>query len=387
MKSERRSRKSKPSKRRRTGGGGATDGRKPAGLPRGVADRLILAQADKILPGNVLMILTTGTALGKHLIRERPEVIWKIFTCEHFYLTAIVNALSDDDDVAADSDVELFCTPDLPPGEFDTVVFPTDSKSSAELTRDLLQAAANQLKPGGRLIVSSNNPKDHWLHQHLKDTIGRTTVVQDKHGVCYISRQSDQKNKQKCFRNEFAFRDGERLIRCVSRPGVFSHRRVDAGARALIRSLDLVAEYPKFRKKPVRKIVEMGSGCGSVSTAAALRFPDASVLAVDSHARAVQATQETAALNDATNVSAMLTSNGVVPDAGQHDVFLCNPPYYSDFRISELFLQSAAETLRPGGLVHVVTKRLDWHENRMIELFANATPHKFGQYDVIVSRR
>ncbi|MEQ9407005.1 MAG: methyltransferase [Fuerstiella sp.] len=352
-----------------------------------MADRLILSQSDQILGGDALMVLVTGTALAKHLTQARPDVHWKIFTCEHFYLTAVVNALSEGNEDAADgADVELYCTPDLPAGSFDTVVFPTDSRGSSELTRDLLQSVSEQLKDTGRLIISTNNARDHRLHEHLKKTFGRTTVIRDPQGICYIARKNEKAVKPKDFRCEFAFRDNERLIRCVSRPGVFSHRRVDAGARALIRSLDLLAEDAAFRGRPLKRILEMGCGCGAVSAAAALRYPDARVLAVDSHARAVQATQDTAALNDITNVSVMLTSNGVVPDSGQHDLFLCNPPYYSDFRISELFLQSAAEAVRPGGRIHLVTKLTDWHENRMIELFANATVHRFGEYDVVVSR-
>lgn len=373
---------------RRSGGAENSRQRATATLPRGIADRLILAQTDHILPGRALLMLISGTALAKHLTQAVPSIDWNIFTCEHFYMNAVIDALSDEENGnATGGQIELFCTPDPPEGIFDTIIFPTDSKSSSELTRDLLQAADHRLSPTGRLIVATNNPKDQWLYEHLKATFGRITVVRDRQGICYIARKGSRANKQKDFRCEFAFRDGDRLVRCQSRPGVFSHRKMDAGARALIRSMDLLAEDPKFRKRPPRQIIEMGCGSGAVATAAALRFPDARVLAVDSHARAVQSTEETAALNQAGNVEVLLTSDGQVPGAGQFDLYLCNPPYFSDFRISEVFLQSASEALRPGGRIHLVTKLLDWHENRMIELFANAAAHPFGDYQVIVSRR
>lgn len=355
--------------------------------PRSISDRLILAQVDQILPGNALLMLVTGTSLAKHLTQLRPEVHWDIFTCEHFYLSAVVNALSEvDDEEAARTEIELHCMPDIPAGEFDTVIYPTDSKGSSELTRELLQSITNQLKPDGRLIISTNNARDHWLHEHLKEIFGRVTVIKDKKGICYIARKVQGVRKQKDFRCEFAFRDGERLIKCVSRPGVFSHRRVDAGARALIRSVDLLNEDKRFSKKPLWRIVEMGCGCGPAATAVALRFPKAGVIAVDSHARAVQSTEHTAQLNGAKNVAVVLTSDGTVPAPGTHDLYLCNPPYYSDYRISELFLQSAVDSLRPGGRVHLVTKLTDWHLNRMTEIFGNAETHTFGGYDVIVSK-
>lgn len=352
--------------------------------PRSAADRLLLDRAGDILPGKALLLLVSGTAVARHLVRARPDVTWSIHTFEHFYVSATVKAIEEDEELA-DVDLQLFCTPDLPEGPFETVVMAADSRGSAELTRDLLQSAANRLKDGGRLVVSTKNARDHWLHERLRETWGRTSVHRSRSGICYVARKPEQPARQKQFDCEFAFRDGERLIRCCSRPGVFSHRRVDGGARALIRSLERLTQ--DTARRPPQRIIDMGCGSGAVATAAALRFPNATVVGVDSHVRAVQSTERTAALNDADNVSVLLSSAGVPEEAGQFDLFLCNPPYYSDYRISEIFLQSAADCLRPGGRIHLVTKLRDWHENRMIEFFANADVHEIGEYVVIASRR
>jgi predicted RNA methylase len=411
---------SKSRKRHRTTAGDTRNKEKSRrSIPRGAAERLTLEHSDKILAGDALLVLLKGTALATHLIDRHPNVSWKIFTFEHLFLTSLVDSLSEAEPTADHvADIELFCLPDLPNGPFDTVVLPTDSRASSELTRDVLQTIASELKPNGRLIVSTNNARDHWLHKHLQATFGRITVFRDKHGICYVARQREVKAKAKDFHCEFAFRahlDGPdaapdaspsenliedssskarasteataRLIRCASRPGVFSHRKIDAGARALIRSLSLLGAQSSRKSRRPERVVEMGCGCGAVATATALEYSKAKVLAVDSHARAIQATEATAALNAANNVSVLLTSDGNIPNAGSWDLFLCNPPYYSDFRISELFLQSAAEALTFGGRIHLVTKLTDWHQNRMTEIFANAEVHRFGEYDVIVSTR
>lgn len=355
--------------------------------PRSAADRILLAHADQIRAGRALLVLLKGTALARHLIAERPEPHWDLHVFEHFYLTALVNTLSEENALPQDAQVELFCTPDFPDHRYDTVVLPTDSRGSSELMRELLQTIAWQLSEDGRLVISTNNAKDHWLHQTLKSHFQKVTVLKHDDGICYVARRPDRSKRRKSHDCEFAFRDGERLIGCYSRPGVFSHRRVDAGARALIRSLEHAeTQLPQLRTGKA-KIMDMGCGCGAVATAAALRYPHAQVVAVDSHARAVQSTEKTAALNSADNVAVELTSTGLVAGSESFDLFLCNPPYYSDYRISELFLQSAAEMLRPGGFVHVVTKLSDWHENRVIEIFANAVVHRYGEYDVIVARR
>ena len=41
---------------------------------------------------------------------------------------------------------------------------------------------------------------------------------------------------------------------------------------------------------------------------------------------------------------------------GTFDVFVGNPPYYSDYRIADVFLQTAARALKPGGVCYTVCK-------------------------------
>ena len=41
---------------------------------------------------------------------------------------------------------------------------------------------------------------------------------------------------------------------------------------------------------------------------------------------------------------------------GSFDVFAGNPPYYSDYRIAEVFLETAVRALKPGGTCYTVVK-------------------------------
>ena len=41
---------------------------------------------------------------------------------------------------------------------------------------------------------------------------------------------------------------------------------------------------------------------------------------------------------------------------GTFDVFAGNPPYYSDYRIADVFLETARRALKPGGLCYTVCK-------------------------------
>ena len=60
-------------------------------------------------------------------------------------------------------------------------------------------------------------------------------------------------------------------------------------------------------------------------------------------------------------ITAMLSSDGSVPDRGGYDVALANPPYFAHFRIAELFLEAAQAALRPGGGLWIVGKHYEWY--------------------------
>ncbi len=77
-------------------------------------------------------------------------------------------------------------------------------------------------------------------------------------------------------------------------------------------------------------------------------------------------------------MTAILDHEGKAPEPGTFDLALGNPPYYSDFRIAEIFLQGARRALKPGGRVLMVAKSHAWFDARMPELFddVRSIPHK-----------
>ncbi len=344
------------------------------------SDRLVFDLTPTLTGPNVLVLLMHGTTLASALREARPELNFTFYTPEHFYFRTLQQFHTD----AANT--TLVCAADLPDGTFDEVIFPTLLGDSSEVAQELIQSAHMRLKSGGRMIASTNNPKDRWVQSQLKAIFSKVDITKQKHGVSFVATKSTPLKKPRGFRARSAFRMGERLIFCESRPGVFSHRRIDGGARALIKSLAFLKseDNPKLAFEPQR-IVEMGCGCGAVSMAAAVEFPNAHILAIDSDARAIESTLASAKLNQITSVETLQTSDGKVPEPKTWDLLVGNPPYYSDYRISELFLQAAKNSLRPGGRVHIVTKLLDWHGARMKQLFNNVQAHIIGEYTVFTA--
>ena len=80
---------------------------------------------------------------------------------------------------------------------------------------------------------------------------------------------------------------------------------------------------------------------------------------VDSHSRAVEAAKENAARLDVP-AEVILSDDGTPARMdGTFDVFVGNPPYYSDYRIADVFLETAKRALKPGGVAYTVCKNAD----------------------------
>jgi len=244
----------------------------------------------------------------------------------------------------------------MPEGPFDLAVVPVDAGGEAELTRDILQMALDRLRIGGSLVAAVDNPRDTWLRGQLAATGEKVRVRPaeggDPRSICYLVEKTRPCRKIRDFSCEVVFRDRDRLLTAFTRPGVFAHRRIDPAARHLLAAVDLA---------PETRVLEIGCGSGCVSLGLAARHPSVHVHAIDSSARAVDCTRRAADHNGLANISVALEAAGEVAEPGSFDLALANPPYYSDFRIAELFVRTARQALAPGGTLLVITKQPGWY--------------------------
>jgi 16S rRNA (guanine1207-N2)-methyltransferase len=326
--------------------------------------------------GNRILCTTLGRAQAAvQLARDRPQgcvACW--FIDEHQgQLAAESHAAA-----GAPSNLELYCQADPPEATIDLAVIPLSMRGEAEFTREVLQAACLRLEIGGTLIAAVDNPRDQWVREQLAGLFTKVTVQPHDDTVVYIARKTTEPRKVRDFTCRFTYRDRERLIHAVSRPGVFAHRRVDPGARQLLAAAEVA---------PGTRVLDIGCGAGTVAIALAVRDASARVHAVDGNARAVECTLAGAALNDLPNITAELNSTGHYRDAAPYDLAVANPPYYADYRIAELFLGAAHRALRPGGRVLIVAKQTQWYEDFMPATWSNVEHHPSKRYHIITATR
>ena len=238
--------------------------------------------------------------------------------------------------------VKAVCSPHLPEGPWDVIRFKTGPKRmSGELALDQLQEIhllMRQQKPAPKfeLVYDGKERDRNDLLNKIKDDPDR---VRDFSATWKASVP------------------GIDPLTFTSFPGCFCHRRQDEGGLALaeVVSKDLSSSIQQSSLNP-RRLLDMGCGCGLVGLLIAKAVKGVQLVGVDSHSRAIEA----ANLNAQTlGVGAeMILADSGTPARmdGTFDVFVGNPPYYSDYRIADVFLETAKRALKPGGVCYTVCK-------------------------------
>lgn len=274
--------------------------------------------------------------------------------------------------------VSVICQANLPKGPFDAIVMPTRKDGDAELLREQIQQAFLALREGGQLWVSSNNPNDHWVGKQIREVFSKCRQpFHDERGVIYRATRVGKLKRERDFSCQSTFRYGDRILTVYSRPGVFAHRRVDNGARAILKTMQV---------RPGETVLDIGAGSGVLSLAAATQNEGSPVWAIDSNCRAIDCLRRAIDLNGLTNIQCLLSHDGAGLD-NVADVCLANPPYYANFAVAERFLEIAQQALRPNGRLYLVTKFPQWYADHLGRWFASGEIHPVGNYHVVVALR
>ena len=323
--------------------------------------------AVRAVPGRVLAAGNRSGGVAVAAMRRWPEaeVVAHAFDCHH--ARAIRKRLLDEGlparNVRCAAGVGVAGTDALQPDEetrqaFDVAFFMTTPQSMpAELVLDQLQDIHENLAEGGTLYAAFEGDADAALKTMKLVWNAVNVVKRAKHAVLFraVKRGAPVKTRDFAATWEASVPGGEPLA-FTTYPGCFCHRRPDAGGLALA---EVAAREVTANRGPL-KILDMGCGCGLVGllVADALRRngKQFDLTLIDSHARALAAAKVNAA-RAGIDAEFILSDDGIPRGrVGEYDLFVGNPPYYSDYRIAEVFLETAYRALKPGGICLTVVK-------------------------------
>lgn len=270
--------------------------------------------------------------------------------------------------------VKAVCSAHLPEEPWDLIRFKTGPKiHSGELALDLLQEInLLQKKCGAKVEV---------------DFVGKE---RDKNDL--LNKIKNDPDRVRDFSAKwFASVPGGPKLEFTSFPGCFCHRRLDEGGLALaeVVAKDLAASSSAPPSSSLR-LLDMGCGCGLVGLliAKSLSPPSSfSLTLVDSHSRAVEAA-ELNAKAFGVEAEVILSDNGTPARMdGTFDIFVGNPPYYSDYRIADVFLETAKRALKSGGICYTVCKNAAGLEPVQKRYFPEVEIIKRRGYAVLESKK
>jgi len=293
---------------------------------------------------------------------------------DRFYCDKMVHNLKHNES----QHLEVRCQADIE-GEFDAILWQqTRANLVKEYVFDLMQQAHGALKKGGKLFLSLEE-KDKHITEKMQYLFGGATIEgRDDNGLVLIGKKKNNKIDYSDYNDDFTFASpmGD-MLPFRSLPGVFAHHRIDEGAKAIMEKIEIADG---------QTLLDMGCGIGSIGITLAKANNLKKVYFVDSNSRALRATEYNCQKNGLENYEVILSAAGFKAP-GKVNVFAGNPPYFSDYRIAELFVITAKENLIKGGKAWFVTKNPWKLIDIMRDHFGNCREIRLHGYSLLVGER
>lgn len=227
------------------------------------------------------------------------------------------------------------------------------TKGDGTAERDLFVLEQVATRAGRRLTVAAEEANPTFV-ERLRKVCGGKLALRKAGGVTLLQGTVSKPYAPEALPNHRATFEvslkGHEPITLTTLPGCFCHRRADMGGLALT---EVVAEQVAFDGGD--RVLDMGCGCGMDGILLATAFPEKALRVdyLDTDACARESALENIRRHPH-QARVFFHPEGL--EEGAYDLFLSNPPYFGDWRIAKHFIQTAARTLRKGGLIAYVAK-------------------------------
>lgn len=260
-----------------------------------------------------------------------------------------------------------------------------------DFTRWSIARGAQGVNEGGSVWCAVRKSKGaDSIGDALRTMVGPVDIVQRRKGYRLLraERVADDEARVQARREALEQRytiEHELLgpVTLDSAPGVFSRKALDAGTEALLQHLG-------ERTSPnVRHVVDLCCGVGPIAIAAARRFEDAQVTAVDSNLLAAALGRTNAERAGVADRVAVSVRDGL-PELGDRppaDLALVNPPTHADADTLRALIGGLWSWLAPEGQALFVVSRSGTLLGILSELGARAKVVAGPRYALVWAQR
>jgi len=352
------------------------------------SDTRLLAESVQLLPNQkILCIGPKCGLLGVAVVDRLPDAeLWlldsNVIAVRAAQRTLALHGLSQANVLISDAMWEVRDQ------RFDQVL--VDLPKGKALAQQLIVDAFHVLRQGGSLLLAGGNQEGIKSHaKTVKRVFGHARVVRfgGRHRVILAVRQTQDIHDQAArdlgsdYYNyiQFQVTIRDRSYQVVSKPGVFSWDRLDAGTYLLLEHLVV---------NSADIVLDLGTGCGIIGAVAAVQAPQGYAYLVDAYIAAVNASRYTLEANDIHNASALLSDVASDVRGISFDLVVTNPPFHlgveSEYQVAAQFIMDAHAVLKIGGRLCLVANRFLKYERQIAEEFGNCrTVYSDSRYKIL----
>jgi 16S rRNA G1207 methylase RsmC len=271
------------------------------------------------------------------------------------------------------------------PGFDDALVWPRPHLGK-DFSVWCLARGALALRPGGTLWCAARKAKGaESLIEELRAMMGEVDVVARDKGYRLVrARRSegfDEARARGHLTATYTIEDPALPgLVLASAPGVFSRRELDGGTRQLL-------EHAAARASMPEAVLDLGCGVGPLALWAAMRWPEARVVAVDSNLRAVALARENAERHGLQARVQVLASDGLPPQTpGPFSLALVNPPTHAEPEVLGRLAEDLRRVLAPAGVAMLVVSRPGRTTEQLVRTRARVETFEYPRFTVLEAR-
>lgn len=159
---------------------------------------------------------------------------------------------------------------------------------------------------------------------------------------------------------------------------VFSPSGIDKGTLAMLSQVEFTKED---------KVLDLGCGYGVVGILASRLIGCENVVMCDISEKAVETSRKNGVWNGLDELQVLVSDGLDSIEATGFTKILSNPPYHVDFSVPKNFIEKGYKKLAMGGMMYMVTKRLDWYKNKLTTVFGGTKVLEIDGYYVFIAQK